>query len=93
MIQFSGIITALQANSAFDDVQRSYDSVAEITRFFILAVIIIVIVRVLFIFGKWYTDRRQSAAKLANMEAKMREAAKKKIEGRRDSEDKLDEVE
>jgi len=79
-------------DKAYQDVQESYDSVAQLIKLLLIVVVILIVLRFVMLVMKANADKRESDVKLLNMQAEMQEAARKKIAARKGDGKDLDEV-
>ena len=79
-------------DNAYQEVQESYDSVAQLIKLLLVIVVILIVLRFVMLVMKANAEKRESDAKLLNMQAEMQEAARKKIAARKSNGKDLDEV-
>jgi len=92
LYKVSMLIVQAGGDEIYQDVQESYDSIAQLVKLFFIFVVILVVFRLIYLLTRRETHRRDSDAKISGMRSSMQDAAKKKIASRKGESKELDEV-
>ena len=90
--QFQILFVQAATDSAYQEVQESYDSVAQLIKLLLIVVVILIVLRFVMLVMKANAEKHESDLRLLNMQADMQEAARKKIAARKGNGKDLDEV-